>query len=308
MNKIKFLLVLVALSVSVLASAAPRSNIRRHLDRLELGVFGGVGFFAGQTDPDGTGNFTRVQMFDALGYGYNDTFGWPGIETFGFSVGYRLDTHWNVVAKATRQRFGFAEWGTEDFNQAMLNGQYKSQTRSLYYNAAWHVDLMAEYNILSFGNVMMARQNVYNVVPYVGLGIGLSVFNQDATLRNAAVTTQGDINTMYPRVGFAKVGDKWGPTEKALGLYLPVALGVKWRINDYVQLKGAVQYQMHFSSANGALSNNLDGASYVAAYQNTKDRPTFEQLTQQPLRHNTMFSLSAIFNIGKWYETRLVTY
>jgi hypothetical protein len=39
----------------------------------------------------------------------------------------------------------------------------------------WHLDAMAEYNILSLGNMMMANQGIYNVVPYVGFGLGMVI-------------------------------------------------------------------------------------------------------------------------------------
>jgi hypothetical protein len=164
----------------------------------------------------------------------------------------------------------------------------------------WHLDAMAEYNILALGNVMAAKQGLYNVVPYVGFGLGITMFNKEATLRSNYTGT--DFNTYYPSVGSKQVNGKWEPGEVAVGFYIPVAVGVKWRINDNVQLKGTFQYQLYLTP-----STNLEGGSYNSKY--APDRPTFEQMNKKfGSSHDCLFSLSAIFNFGKWYEDRLITY
>ena len=93
-------------------------------------------------------------------------------------------------------------------------------------------------------------------------------------------------------------------------MYIPVSVGVKWRVNDNVQLKGTFQYQLYFSNNKfGGLSSNLEGATYVdAPLANT--RPSFENLDKHitGYNHDCIFSISAIFNFGQWYEERLVTY
>ena len=104
-----------------------------------------------------------------------------------------------------------------------------------------------------------------------------------------------------------------------MGLYVPVAFGVKWRINDNVQLKGAFQYQLYFSNNKaGGLNSNIEGATAAeyytkagqAAATNIQNRPTFEQLDKHIVgyNHDCLFSISAIFNLEQWREDRLVDF
>ena len=303
MSKTKVLAVLMVL---VAAPMVMFADARQHIDRLELGASAGVGFYVGQKNPVAGSELLRVQSYDAIAFGEQPTLRWPGIETFGFNVGYRIDTRWTVVAQTVRQRLCFAEYyrmGETD------------QVRGVYYNAMWHLDVMAEYNLLNFGNVMMPKQGVFNVVPYVGLGLGVTMFNENATLRsvNARHNNDPKMNTFYPQVGTAHVNGEStiGGNEIGVSMYVPVACGIKWRINDNVQLKAAFQYQLHFGSPTKGkgLSSNLEGATY-ADYKDMQNRPKFEELDKQVVgkNHNCLFSVSAIFNFGKWYEDRLITY
>lgn len=299
MKKIKFLVVILALFVPTFVSLVNAAGIKEHIDRFEFGASAGVGFYVGQENPLGTDQFNRVMSYDALGFGEKPTLRWPGIETFGFSVGYRIDTRWHVKLQTTRQRLCFAEYVDNQLD-----------TRNIYYNAMWHLDAMAEYNILSLGNMMMANQGIYNVVPYVGFGLGITMYNKEATLRKVynyqGPGNKGAVGSLYPRVGYSNEltaeGSEWTPAEVGVGCYIPVAVGVKWRINDNVQLKGTFQYQLYLTP-----STNLEGGSYNSKY--APDRPTFEQINKKfGSSHDCLFSLSAIFNFGKWYEDRLITY
>ena len=191
----------------------------------------------------------------------------------------------------------------------------------------WHVDVMAEYNLLTYGNRMQPESGMYNVVPYIGIGLGCTMYNQNATLRavNGGDINEQKINTWQPQVGKMYKGkDANGNlvTESnplGVGLYVPVAFGVKWRINDNVQLKGAFQYQLYFSNNKaGGLNSNIEGATAAgyytragqAAATNIQNRPTFEQLDKHIVGHNhdCLFSISAIFNLEQWREDRLVDF
>lgn len=305
MNKTR---ILVALLVLISVPMMLFADIREYADRFEFGASAGVGFYVGQKSPVEGSDLLRVQSYDAIAFGERPTLRWPGIETFGFSLGYRLDTRWNVKIQTTRQRLCFAEYAPN------ANSSSNSELRKVYYNAMWHLDAMAEYNLLNLGNVMMPRQALYNVVPYVGFGIGVSLYNKNATFRSD--TYNKDKGIMYPRVGSLPEeyktivknngeevtrAEEWKRAEIAVGTYIPVAFGVKWRVNDNVQLKGTFQYQFYLHSS------NLEGASYDATF--SKDRPKFEDLNKKfGSNHDCLFSLSAIFNFGKWYEDRLITY
>ena len=102
--------------------------------------------------------------------------------------------------------------------------------------------------------------------------------------------------------------------ELAVGLYIPMAFGVKWRINDNVQMKGTFQYQLYFSNkGEGGLNSNLEGAScanFYANSENLQNRPTFDQLNKYVVgrNHDCLFSISAIFNLERWQEDRLIRY
>ncbi len=319
MNKTKIvvtLLVLICMPVMMFA------DIREHADRFEFGASAGVGFYVGQKNPVEGSDLLRIQSYDAIAFGERSTLRWPGIETFGFSFGYRFDSQWNLKLQATRQRVCFAEYHAIDDNEL----------RAVYYNAMWHLDVMAEYNLLNYGNVMMPNQRIYNVVPYVGFGLGITMFNENATLRalngvsGKLVGNYHDpkLNMRYPAVGKSYEYQEHnkkpnGTNDVAVGLYVPVAFGVKWRLNDNVQLKGTFQYQLYFSNAGqGGLNSNLEGATYVDYYKtsnqavldNLQSRPTFDGMTKKVagFNHDCLFSISAIFNFGKWYEDRLITY
>lgn len=317
MNKFKFALALMVLAMAMFTSRAQAAN-EVQIDRFEFGVSAGIGFYVGQHDPLGTGVVSRVQAYDVLGFAEKPDLGWPGIETFGFSVGYRFNPFWHIKAQTTRQRVCYAEY---------LNDN--NETRNIYYNAMWHTDVMAEYNLLPYG-LSEGGARVRKFTPYLGFGLGVTVFNKDAHLRKIYdhsgpmdnFGSTGCIYTCYPRVGQQQVYDNagnvsWTKAETACALYIPVAVGVKWRINDNIQLKGTFQYQLFFSGNKpGGLNSNIEGGSFVKV--NLSDipadkmngRPTFDQLHKQIVgaNHDCLFSISAIFNFGKWYEDRLITY
>ena len=296
MNKCKFLVVLVALFMPMWMTVASAADIRQSKDRWEFGVTGGVSFYVGQENPGVNSNAMRIQTYDVLGFAGKEDWGWPGIETFGAMLGYRFDTRWHVKLQTTRQRVCFAEYADPQVDK-----------KDVYYNAMWHLDAMAEYNLLSLGNVMMPKQGLYNLVPYVGFGLGLTMFNEQATLR-ATQNTAGQLaytkhGPMFPRVGSMPTGwdseakkvTGWESTKVRVGAYIPVAFGIKWRANDNIQVKGTFQYNFYLSP-----NSNLEGGSNEIAFKDLKQK--------FGLNHNSMFSLTAIFNLGKWYEDRLITY
>lgn len=333
MNRFKFLLVAFAFAMPIFVSQANAAK-EFQVDRIELGLSAGVGFYMGQNH---IGDFTRIQCYDILGSTLQDRklkTNWPGIETFGFSLGYRFNTMFNLKLQTTRQRIAFME-----YEGANKNGY-------LYYNAMWHTDAMLEYNILPYGLTSSAGGSVYNIVPYVGLGLGVTVYNQEASLRNANLpkpnaTATTDIFAMYPRVGFKQVWElpydkfgqptdsvpvlKWKKADTGVALYIPIAMGAKWRIDEHWQLKATFQYQLYFSSKDkGGLNSNLEGGTYVDRsvymFDNmqkfddlTPGRPTFDYIDTNCKKvvggnHDFLFSLTAIFNFSTWYEERIIEY
>jgi hypothetical protein len=350
MNKIKVLFVVLALSLPMFVSVAEAQVKSTRFDRFEFGVLGGVGFYQSHVHDNtrfGDGIF-RIQGYDAVTFNNNGlaTLNVPGIETFGGSVGYRFNTMWNLRLSATRQRVNFAEYHT--YIDTKLDRNETHRTRFIYYNAMWHVDAMAEYNILPYGLRTIGSGNIYNFTPFLGVGAGVTMFNEQASLRkiyeyngpldrNKTGNPDGKIYTSFPRVGYKQVyadGDtvpSWQKAEMAYALYIPFALGLKWRLNPHFQLKAAFQYNMYISIGDGKLGNtNLDGGALaVSDYDHiTKSvllpegeyykpryggnlRPTFDELPHDRAvanNHNCMFTVSLIVNFAEWYEDRVIKY
>lgn len=312
MKRSAFLLVVMLVLVSI--PTMMFADFREQMDRFELGLSAGVGFYVAPRNPvAGNDALYRIHSYDALylKQGHGGTFKWPGIETFGGSVGYRFDTRWTLRAQAMGQRIHFIETNTQ-FQGDPCNETYT------YYNTLCHLDAIAEFNILNYGNMMQPEIGMYNVVPYVGLGVGMTFYNKDATIRSAIPGGSNlELSNTYPIVG----SKNKLTGEKSLGIaaYIPVVFGVKWRINDYVQLKGAFQYQIYLTKGNleGGCpigGETMDGVSVVRNKEvknpvnlNASGRPTFDQMTSG-IYHDCIFSLSVIANLGKWYEDRLITY
>lgn len=310
MKRSSFLVLMLALACVPTMMFA---DFREQMDRFELGLSAGVGFYVAPRNPvAGNEALYRIHSYDALylKQGHGGTFKWPGIETVGGSFGYRFDTRWTLRAQATGQRIHFIETNTQ-YEGSVCNETYT------YYNALCHLDAIAEFNILNYGNVMQPEMGLYNVTPYVGLGLGMTFYNKDATIRSAIPGGSNlEQSSTYPIVG----GKNKLTGKKDLGVaaYIPAVFGVKWRINDYVQLKGAFQYQIYLTKGNleGGCpigGETMNGVKVVKNQEsksvnlNAIGRPTFDEMTSG-VYHDCIFSLSVIANLGKWYEDRVITY
>lgn len=289
------------------------ADFREQMDRFELGLSAGVGFYVAPRNPvAGNDALYRIHSYDALylKQGHGGTFKWPGIETVGGSLGYRFDTRWTLRAQATGQRIHFIETNTQ-YEGSVCNETYT------YYNALCHLDAIAEFNILNYGNVMQPEMGLYNVTPYVGLGLGMTFYNKDATIRSAIPGGSNlEQSSTYPIVG--SKNKLTGKKDLGVAAYIPAVFGVKWRINDYVQLKGAFQYQIYLTKGNleGGCpigGETMNGVKVVKNQEsksvnlNAIGRPTFDEMTSG-VYHDCIFSLSVIANLGKWYEDRVITY
>ena len=137
-----------------------------------------------------------------------------------------------------------------------------------YYSPLWHIDVMGEYNILEY---IPSSQDVANgsLTPYVGLGLGVALFDSIAHPRYLDDGTDG---TMYPLIKIMS----WG-------LYAVAGAGVKWHITDGWQLKAAINYQLHF------YGNDRRGATLLV--------PTLSD----ELSHNITMSLSVLYALD--FET-----
>ena len=136
------------------------------------------------------------------------------LETFGGQFRYKFDQRWTLQVKAQRQRIAFREQGTEG---------------SLCYNPMWHADVVGEFNFFRFGE-RGYDVRVKPVTPYIFIGVGVSVYNEHASIG-------GD--NVYPLL----IGNGNKPK---VGMYLPVGIGMKWKFADHWQLQVAWQHQIYF--------------------------------------------------------------
>ena len=97
----------------------------------------------------------------------------------------------------------------------------------------WHIDVAGEYNFFQLG---LDEYNIHmkNWTPYISLGIGMTVLNKYAS----------DGRDAYPRL--AK-----GGTTKGYALYIPVGVGLKWKVADRWQLQFAWQHNLYMLNGDG---------------------------------------------------------
>ena len=271
--KVLILAILLVLPVSVMHA---------QLENLEIGIQAGGAIFWGQHSP--TDGYTRnfklglwsEQWIQSLRGTEDKDKNIPGFEIYGALVRYRIDNHWDVTAKATRQRMLFREY----------EGDY-SQTTNLpykwYYNAAWHVDLTAEYNILNYGRSSLsgADGKTYTYTPYILFGIGTSIYNKNAVRRSK----ENPNSTYYPMVGGKHNGEKF---DLAAALYIPVGVGFKWRVASNWQVQLTAQYNFYL------LNGNIAGYTSNVTPENSK--------ITIGANHDLLLSLGAVYNFGKWYK------
>lgn len=232
-------------------SVGAQQQRKEHVIDVGLGV--GLGFYNGAEY-----NGQREQYLAE---------GWkkfePVNEMFGLSAAYRIDRHWAVQLQGYRQRMMF-----NDHNPPVDSTSTKFLGGKFYYSPLWHIDVMGEYNILEY---IPSSQDVANgsLTPYVGLGLGVALFDSIAHPRYLDTGKDG---TMYP------------PIEKmSWGLYAVAGAGVKWHITDGWQLKAAINYQLHF------YGNDRRGATLLV--------PTLSD----ELSHNITMSLSVLYALD--FET-----
>lgn len=246
-HRLILMMALMAFSLSVGAQQQRKEHV------IDVGLGVGLGFYNGAEY-----NGQREQYLAE---------GWkkfePVNEMFGLSAAYRIDRHWAVQLQGYRQRMMFNDHNplVDSTSTNFLGGKF-------YYSPLWHIDVMGEYNILEY---IPSSQDVANgsLTPYVGLGLGVALFDSIAHPRHLDDGTDG---TMYPLI------DKM-----SWGLYAVAGAGVKWHITDGWQLKAAINYQLHF------YGNDRRGATLLV--------PTLSD----ELSHNITMSLSVLYALD--FET-----
>ena len=277
MKKFSVLVLLAFVALCVFADGSSVQRIRKsakgvdpkmHWEYLEVGLQVGVGFHEGMAVP--AEGVHRVYQ-NALEC-FADKF--PIMETYGAVVRYSIDYHWALQLQGMRQRLYFTEEGKGHF-----------------YNSMWDVDVTAEYNILPYGlrvhrpkGVMGARIRPCQVTPYVLFGLGVSMSNKNAIYRGAKLPvkdwTSEDLKEMYPAI-------KPAGGNLAASAYVPVGVGVKWRVDDNWQLKMACQYNLGIGKdPSGGTRSRQEMAA--TTYDNMK----------VGVWHNVVLNIGVVYNFG----------
>lgn len=237
------------------------------IDHLEIGLQGGAGVYVCNPDVDRPAQRKSLAFIGDVGGADPKAGKFPVMEQYGAFVRYRFDNHWNIVAEATRQRVFFKEHhsgvGVNDKN---------------YYNAAWHVDALAEYNILSYGQTdnWGAELEYYQATPFVTIGVGMTVFNENATWRDLSSNPGFYIKEMYPTL----IGNS-----HKVAMYVPVGLGVKWRVMSSLQLQASMKYHLY------VLNGDIEGG--------TPNLPFDDIQFGFFKNHNALFSLGIVYNFSQ---------
>ena len=154
-------------------------------------------------------------------------------ETYGVQGRVKIDPRWAVQVKGQRQRVINTlkegnEWG-------LLPGRYQVPM--------WHFDLVGEYNFFRLGlneyDIHMRR-----VTPFIFLGLGMTVHNIDSWVEDDA----------YPRLW---VGEN---SKLNFAMYIPVGVGVKWKMAERWQLQLAWQHNVYILNGDG-LEGTVDAGN-----------------------------------------------
>lgn len=228
MKNRRFILMMVLMAFS-LSSLYAQYHRKEHTIDVGLGV--GLGFYNGY-GYGGQRDAYNVDGWIKDGFLLKDPskFG-PVNEMFGASIAYRIDSHWAIQLQGFRQRMLFNDHNPIEYstNNTFSGGKW-------YYSCMWNVDAMGEYyffdDIVEVRRPSFLRKKSANLNPYVGLGIGCSLFDSIASPRWLEGSEPGKAYPMIKNI--------------AVGPYVVIGAGAKWHMTGRWQLKAAVNYQLHF--------------------------------------------------------------
>lgn len=142
-------------------------------------------------------------------------------EVYGAQARIKIDPRWALQIKAQRQRIVNNVKEGNDFG--ITPGRYQLPM--------WHFDVIGEFNFFQLGlndyNVRMK-----SVSPYMFLGVGMTAQNVYASRREE-----------YPRLAKG--------TNTDFAMYIPLGIGLKWKIADRWQLQLAWQHQVYVLNGDG---------------------------------------------------------
>lgn len=149
----------------------------------ELGLQGGIGYYVGDATP-------HIFMNPR--------------EAYGLHFRYKFTKRWAVQAKFSGQRVA----GTNP------------KTSLTFENRLYNFDIMGEFNFFRFGSEKNYDDRIKPYTPYIFLGIGTGI-NQQDTL-------------------WGKQPIQWS------GIYIPFGIGFKWKFSDRWGLNIAWQHNIYF--------------------------------------------------------------
>ena len=220
-------------------------------ENFEMSFQIGAGFT--WSNPSPVDGVTRVPDF-AWAPGKASKF--PAFEAYGAVLRYGIDERWAVQLQGMRQRLRFEE----------LSG---NETHA-YYNAAWHVDAMAEFNLLNYAFLSTQKSKVYELVPFISFGAGASFYGANATYSYGSSTRIVDGKEKNICLNSRERGHEYPMIKNTkAAMYIPFAVGTKLRMTANWQLKLACQYNFYLFGSDGqvdfygATMRPVSGAEYV---------------------------------------------
>ena len=325
MSKI-FLVLLVA--VAPILSFAQGDN-SKGVEKFEMSIQIGAGFtWANKTPVDGV---LRAPVF-AWAPGAKGAKNFPASEVYGAVLRYSIDERWTVQVQGMRQRVHFSE----------ITGEEEHH----YYNAAWHTDAMAEFNIWKYAFLSNKQTRVYEFVPFISFGAGASMFGKNASYSYGRgyghVEGYGAESYRLICMNSREKGYKYPKIEDTrAAMYIPFAVGAKLRMTENWQLKVACQYNFYLFGSDSkvdmfgtTMRPNADAEYkfvpgkredpnatgywngntkhyYVSPNENWVSGVEYDQLPEYKKSgfgqsHNLMVTLGIIFNFNPSYKDMIL--
>ena len=317
-NNMRSFRIVLSLLVVLFSTVVSAQELTARLEMLEIGAQVGGGFAWNKGLP-------------LNGISRSASFGWfpdkevPAMETYGGMLRCNLDERWTVQVQAMTQRLMFNE---------QLAKTYPSENPPVYsyYNTMCNLDAMTEINILKYGFSRDRLRNVYTIVPYVAVGLGMSIYNQNATF---AFQNKGDgqskFNTSYPAIG----------KDRSVAMYVPFGLGMKMRLTGNLQIKFSCQYDLYVAGKDGFVdfygatytdkndivvrknNSGLSDKELINSLSQVDDmrKPRYDDLKKAYTKaykngeasivdnnHNLVFAVGLIFNFTKTYRDMIIEY
>jgi len=151
----------------------------------ELGLQGGIGYYVGDATP-------HIFMNPR--------------EAYGLHFRYKFTKRWAIQAKFSGQRV----YGTNN----------RVTPVSSFENRLYNFDIIGEFNFFRFGSDKNYDDRIKPYTPYIFLGIGTGINQQDSL--------------------WGKQNPQWS------GIYIPFGIGFKWKFSDRWGLNIAWQHNIYF--------------------------------------------------------------